>query len=55
MLNHALGQYVMAAFNEPKKYPKEPFLYRDKQNKIACFATDADLDRFISKQVEKRK
>lgn len=25
-LNHLLGKYIAYAVNEPKKYPKEPFL-----------------------------
>ena len=25
-LNHSLGAYIRIAFNDPKKYPKKPFL-----------------------------
>lgn len=31
MLNHALGQYISFAFNEPKKYPKKPFYAEHKK------------------------
>jgi hypothetical protein len=27
--NHLLGKYIAYAFNDPKKYPKEPFLYKE--------------------------
>lgn len=28
-LNHLLGQYISYAFNNPKEYPKKPYLYEE--------------------------
>ena len=40
-LNHLLGRYIAYAFNDPKKYPKKPFL--EKTNKHAM--TDEEMER----------
>ncbi len=34
-LNFLLGEYVAFAFNNPKKYPKKPFLEKQKEVKLA--------------------
>lgn len=54
-LNHLLGQYILIAFNNPKKYPKEPLMAKSKQAKQSGFANDADIDRFIGEQSHKGK
>lgn len=28
-LNHILGKYISYAVNDPKKYPKQPYTYKD--------------------------
>lgn len=33
-LNHGLGQYVAMGVNNPKKYPKEPFMQDKKQSEL---------------------
>jgi len=39
-LNHLLGQYIRSAFNEPNKYPEQPYL--SKEVKIM---TDDEMER----------
>jgi predicted ribosome quality control (RQC) complex YloA/Tae2 family protein len=33
-LNHLLGRYIAYAVNDPKKYPKYPFLKKEKNDTI---------------------
>lgn len=33
MLNHILGQYIGAAVNSPKKYPRKPLLFKESKPK----------------------
>lgn len=40
-LNFLLGQYVAVAFNQPKKYPREPFLKKAEQQRKFIATTDA--------------
>ena len=30
--NFSLGKYIYYAFNAPKKYPRKPFLYEEKED-----------------------
>lgn len=46
--NHTLGHYVAVAFHNPKKYPKKPFLERDKPR---AKLSDAGLDAFIEAEM----
>lgn len=45
-LNYALGQYMMTAYHEPKKYPKMP--YSKKQAEKAKNRTSSDEQRLSS-------
>lgn len=33
-LNYMLGKYVAYAFNDPKKYPDEPFTHKDTNHNV---------------------
>lgn len=44
--NHLLGQYISIGVNNPKKYPKEPFLAR--QEKKMLPADDNALAKLAS-------
>lgn len=48
--NHTLGAYIRIAFNDPKKYPKQPFLYKTdetverNENKVM---TSSEMEQII--------
>ena len=41
MLNYSLGQYVGISVNNPKKYPKKPFSYKEQLENM----TDEEMER----------
>jgi hypothetical protein len=41
-LNYLLGHYIAVAFNNPKKYPKHPFLHKKSFNRQM---SDEDMER----------
>ncbi len=42
-LNYLLGRYITWAFNDPKNYPKEPYLSRKHESKRV--QTDEEMER----------
>lgn len=40
-LNYLLGQYIAYSFNNPKKYPKKPFLQKTQLKEM----TDDEMER----------
>lgn len=41
-LNHILGRYIAYAFNDPKKYPKEPYTHKDTTHDVM---TDEEMEQ----------
>ena len=48
-LNHMLGRYIGYAVNDPKKYPKEPFLEEDKSDGTPTY----NLNEMDSGEIDK--
>ena len=46
-LNHMLGNYIGIAMNDPKHYPKEPFLAKDDNEGKTVFTTDEARERYV--------
>ena len=45
-LNYVLGKYVGYAFNDPKKYPKEPYLGKiEEEKKVLPPQSVSDMER----------
>lgn len=42
--NYNLGKYIAYAVNDPKKYPKKPFLHKQKAKKEM---TDEEMDKVM--------
>jgi hypothetical protein len=53
VLNHVLGKYISVAFNNPKKYPKEPILA--KENAQPEFLTGKRREIAIKARILARK
>lgn len=47
MLNYGLGQYMIAAFHKPDKYPKKPFL-SDKLEDKPRVMSDEEMENKIN-------
>ena len=45
--NFNLGKYVAYAVNDPKKYPKKPFLYEEPEEKKVM--TNEEMDRIMKR------
>lgn len=49
--NYNLGKYIAYAVNEPKKYPRKPFLYREieslDQKKEKKVMTGVEMERLV--------
>jgi hypothetical protein len=43
--NFNLGKYLMLAYNDPKKYPKKPFLWKDERTNTIM--TEEEMDRMM--------
>ncbi len=41
-LNYLLGQYIIYAFNDPKKYPEKPFTHKDTTHDVM---SDEEMER----------
>jgi hypothetical protein len=52
-VNRLLGQYVGIAVNSPKKYPKKPFLAKEKEEKKFNATTDAQRIRYARNKYRK--
>lgn len=56
-LNHVLGSYIALAVNNPKKYPKKPFLSEEDSKRSA--STDEEMEAlgrvFAQKIIRKDK
>ena len=46
-LNHILGNYIATGVNNPKKYPKEPYLSEDKEETKQIAITDAQRQAIV--------
>jgi hypothetical protein len=46
-LNWILGRYIAYAFNDPKKYPKKPYLYEEEKTQPGRVMTSEEMDRRI--------
>ena len=44
-LNHTLGRYIGIAVNNPKKYPKEPYLAEERKRENITAHTDEERIR----------
>ena len=44
MNNFNLGKYIAYAVNDPKKYPKKPFLAKEEANKVM---SNEEMDRVM--------
>ncbi len=49
MLNHILGKYIAYAYNDPKKYPEEPFTLSVNKSTM----NDDDMERVAMKITSK--
>ena len=50
MLNHLLGKYIAYASNNPKKYPKKPFLgYSFGEKKEKRVMSDEEMERIAKR------
>lgn len=47
-LNHLLGHYIAIAFNQPKKYPRLPFLIKETVS-TADVMSDDEMERMMMK------
>lgn len=45
--NYNLGKYVAYAVNDPKKYPKKPFLEKDRRESIGKIMSEEEMDRMM--------
>lgn len=52
-LNHLLGKYIAIGVNNPKKYPKKPFLAKEESS--YKMTKDSQLDAFICANYERQK
>jgi hypothetical protein len=51
-LNHALGQYIGIAINDPKKYPKKPYSNEQKIDTLKPMS-DEQMERFAKRFTNK--
>jgi hypothetical protein len=54
LLNHMLGKYIRYAFNDPKHYPKKPFLDSTKEVKRHIAYTGAQRQRYARLRYKKK-
>ena len=52
-LNYELGIYLSYAFNNPKKYPKKPFHYKEITSKRIM--TDEEISDTLSRLAKRKK
>lgn len=52
-LNHSLGSYILTAYHDPKKYPREPSLAEKKPTKQ--YMTDEEYERLARIKYGKKK
>ena len=53
-LNHSLGSYILTAYHDPKKYPKEPHLSKEDKPAIR-FTTDEQRIMAVRAKYGKKK
>jgi hypothetical protein len=47
MNNWNLGKYIAYSYNDPKKYPKKPFLHKEQKESIGRIMSNEEMDRMM--------